>query len=68
LSFALEYAITRVQVNQDCFNVNGTHQLLVYAYYGNILGGSVHTKMSNTEDLVVAGKGIGLEENSDNTK
>jgi hypothetical protein len=29
--FAIEYAILRVQVNQDCMKLNGTHQLLVYA-------------------------------------
>jgi hypothetical protein len=41
--FALENAIKRVQVNQDGFKLNGTHQLLTYGYCVNILRGSVHT-------------------------
>ena len=37
LNFALEYAIRRVQVNQDGFKINDTHQLLVYAVDVNML-------------------------------
>jgi len=39
--FALDYAIRRVQLNQDGLKLNGAHQLLVYAGDFNILGGSV---------------------------
>jgi hypothetical protein len=40
-SFALEYAIRRVQIIQDGLQLNSTHQLLVYADDVNVLGGSV---------------------------
>jgi hypothetical protein len=66
--FVLEYAIRRVQVNQDWLQLNGTHQLLVYADDVNMLGGSVHTVMKNTEILVFINKEIGLEVNAEKTK
>jgi len=66
--FDLEYAISRVQVNQNGLKSNGTHQLLAYADDVNILGGSVHTVKENVEALVFATKEIGLEVNVDKTK
>jgi hypothetical protein len=52
-NFALEYAISRVQVKQDGLKLNGTHQLLVYTYAVNVLGVRVHTTMKNTEAPIV---------------
>jgi len=67
-NFALEYAIKRVQVNQDILTFNCTHHLLAYADDVNILGGSVHTVKGNAEPLVVATKEIGLEVYAGKTK
>jgi hypothetical protein len=67
-NFALEYAIRRVQVNQNGLKPNGTHQLLAYADDVNILEGSVHTVKKNAEALVAAVKETGLEVNADRTK
>jgi hypothetical protein len=67
-NFALEYAIKRVQANQNGLKLNGTHQLLVYADDANILGGSIHTIQKNAEALVATSKENGLEVNADKTK
>ena len=44
---ALKYAVRSVQANQDGLKFNGTHQLLVYADYVNMLGGSVQNVKKN---------------------
>jgi hypothetical protein len=49
---ALEHAIRKVQKNQVCLKLNGTHQLLVYADDVNLLGD----------------KEFGLEVNAEKTK
>jgi hypothetical protein len=64
-NFSVEYAISSVHVNQDGLKLNGTHQLLVYALDGNILGGSVHSiHKKNLETLTVASKETVLEVNA----
>jgi hypothetical protein len=65
LSFALEYAVSRVRADQEGWKLNGTHQLLVYA---NILDGNIHTIRKKTEVLSIAGKGISLEVNAEKTE
>jgi len=67
-NFALDYAIRRVNINQDGLKLNGTHQLLVYADDVNILDRSIHTIKKNTDALAVASNGTGVEVNADKTK
>ena len=42
-NFVLEYAIRRVQANQEGLKSNGTYHVLVYADDVNMLGGRVNT-------------------------
>ena len=61
-NYALEYAIRRVQVNQDGLKFNGTYQLLVYADDVNKMDGSVHTIKRNDDGLVAASNRLGQKQ------
>jgi hypothetical protein len=67
-NFSLEYAIRRVQENQEGLKLNVTHQLLAYANDVSIVGENTDSIKKNTEALVDAGKEVGLEVNPDKTK
>jgi hypothetical protein len=67
-NFALEYAIRKVQENEVVLELNGTHQLLVYADNVNLLGDNVNTIKENIETLLEASRDIGLEINAEKTK
>jgi hypothetical protein len=48
--------------------LNGTHQLLVYADDCNFLGDSITTIEGNKETLLEASRNVGLEMNAEKTK
>ena len=66
-NFAAEYAIRKVQVNQDGLKLHGTHLLVVSADDVNVMGGSIHTIKKKTHVLVVASEETGLEVHTDKT-
>jgi hypothetical protein len=67
-NFALEYAIRRVQENQDGLILNGTRQLLAYADDVNVVGENIDTIQKKPKTLLDTSKEVGLEVNPEKTK
>jgi hypothetical protein len=62
-NFAWEYAIRRVQENQEGLKLNGTHQLLAYADDANTVGENLDIIKKDKEALLVANNEVGLDVN-----
>jgi hypothetical protein len=56
-NFAWEYAIGKVQLNEEGLKLNVTHQLMVYADY------IIYSVKACTKALLAASNYISLEEN-----
>jgi len=53
--------IRKVTENKECFKFDGTHQLLTCADHVNILSKDIKITKRNTEALLVASMGTGIE-------
>jgi hypothetical protein len=66
--FFFEYVIRKVQENQVGLELNGTHQLLIYADDITLLGDSIESMSESTELLLEASRDVGLEINAEKTQ
>jgi hypothetical protein len=55
------YAIRKIHENQVGLKLNGTHQLLAYAYDVNLLGDNIDTIKKNIETLIDISNEVGLK-------
>jgi hypothetical protein len=62
----LDYAIRKVQEVQIGLKLKGTHQLLVYDDYVNVLGDNLNTTEKNKGTLADGSKEVSLEVNREN--
>jgi hypothetical protein len=60
---APEYAVKKVQANQEGLKLNGTQQLLISGDHANLLSENIHD-VRNMEAALVASKRIDLEVNA----
>jgi hypothetical protein len=67
-SVALEYAIKKVQENEEGLKLNGTRHFLVYAIDVNTLDGTINTTQKKSEALIFSNKEISIEFNSEKSK
>jgi hypothetical protein len=65
--FVSEYAVWKVQANQERLKLNGTRQLLISVDHADLLSENIHT-VRNTEALLFASEKNDLEVNSEKTK
>ena len=64
LNFTLEYTIRSLQENRICLELNGKHQLIVYADDVDTLRENLQTVRGNTEIFIKASKDVSLDVHS----